>query len=91
MPRTVHPVAGVGAGGPHAGGRAGAQFPVQGALNRQQADRPNGGGTELTVVARSLLDLERFLAQINVYGETRTSIVFSTPIARRGIQRPRTE
>ena len=42
----------------------------------------------LTVVARSLPDLERFLAQVNAYGETRTSIVFSTPIPRRGLARP---
>jgi Lrp/AsnC family leucine-responsive transcriptional regulator len=44
----------------------------------------------LTVVARDLQDLERFLASINGYGETRTSIVFSTPIPRRGIVRPGT-
>lgn len=43
----------------------------------------------MTVVARSLQDLERFLARINGFGETRTSIVFSTPIARRALQRPR--
>lgn len=41
-----------------------------------------------TVVARSLGDLERFLASINAYGETRTSIVFSTPITRRGLVPP---
>ncbi len=44
----------------------------------------------MTVVARSLGDLERFLASINGYGETRTSIVFSTPIARRGLVAPGT-
>jgi Lrp/AsnC family leucine-responsive transcriptional regulator len=33
----------------------------------------------MTVVARNLQDLERFLARINGFGETRTSIVFSTP------------
>jgi len=44
----------------------------------------------MTVVARDLADLERFLASINVYGETRTSIVFSTPIPRRGLVRPGT-
>ena len=32
--------------------------------------------------------LERFLGAINGYGETRTSIVFSTPIARRGLVPP---
>jgi Lrp/AsnC family leucine-responsive transcriptional regulator len=42
----------------------------------------------MTVVARDLPDLERFLATINGYGETRTSIVFSTPIERRGLVRP---
>lgn len=42
----------------------------------------------MTVVARDLPDLERFLATINGYGETRTSIVFSTPIPRRGLARP---
>jgi Lrp/AsnC family transcriptional regulator, leucine-responsive regulatory protein len=42
----------------------------------------------LTVVARDLADLERFLASINGYGETRTSIVFSTPIPRRGLVAP---
>ena len=42
----------------------------------------------MQVVASSLQDLERFLAGINGYGETRTSIVFSTPIERRGLARP---
>lgn len=42
----------------------------------------------MTVVARSLADLERFLGSVNGYGETRTSIVFSTPIARRGLVAP---
>jgi Lrp/AsnC family leucine-responsive transcriptional regulator len=42
----------------------------------------------MTVVARDLPDLERFLATINGFGETRTSIVFSTPIERRGLVRP---
>ena len=42
----------------------------------------------ITVVAKDLLDLERFLGSINVYGETRTSIVFSTPISRRALVRP---
>lgn len=44
----------------------------------------------LTVVARDLPDLERFLASINAWGETRTSIVFSTPIPRRGLVPPGT-
>lgn len=42
----------------------------------------------LTVVARGLEDLEGFLASVNGYGETRTSIVFSTPIARRALVPP---
>jgi Lrp/AsnC family leucine-responsive transcriptional regulator len=42
----------------------------------------------MTVVAHDLADLERFLASINPYGETRTSIVFSTPIPRRGLVTP---
>lgn len=42
----------------------------------------------MTVVARDLQDLERLIGEINVYGETRSSIVFSTPIARRGLSRP---
>lgn len=42
----------------------------------------------VTVVSRSLEQLERFLGSINGYGETRTSIVFSTPIARRGLVAP---
>lgn len=44
----------------------------------------------MTVVARDLADLERFLGSVNPYGETRTSIVFSTPIARRGVVPPGT-
>lgn len=42
----------------------------------------------MTVVARDLADLERFIGSINAYGETRTSIVFSTPIERRGLVAP---
>ena len=44
----------------------------------------------LTVVVQDLEHLERFLASINAYGETRTSIVFSTPIPRRGLVPPGT-
>ncbi|MDD3784999.1 MAG: Lrp/AsnC ligand binding domain-containing protein [Hydrogenophaga sp.] len=44
----------------------------------------------INVVARSLPDLERFISTINGYGETRTSIVFSTPIPRRGLVPPGT-
>nr|WP_319564556.1 Lrp/AsnC family transcriptional regulator [uncultured Rhodoferax sp.] len=39
----------------------------------------------MTVVARDLKHLEALIASINVYGETRTSIVFSTPLPRRGV------
>jgi len=42
----------------------------------------------MTVVARNLGALERFIGTINVYGETRTSIVYSTPIERREIIKP---
>ncbi|EKD97395.1 MAG: AsnC family transcriptional regulator [uncultured bacterium] len=42
----------------------------------------------LTVVTTSMTDLERFIGTINGYGETRTSIVFSTPIERRGLVKP---
>lgn len=42
----------------------------------------------MQVVATDLEDLESFLAEINGYGETRTSIVFSTPIPRRGLEPP---
>lgn len=39
----------------------------------------------MTVVATDLQHLEALIASINVYGETRTSIVFSTPLPRRGV------
>ena len=42
----------------------------------------------MSVVATDLQALERFLGSINGYGETRTSIVFSTPIPRRALVRP---
>jgi Lrp/AsnC family leucine-responsive transcriptional regulator len=41
----------------------------------------------LTVVARDLAHLEGLIASINLFGETRTSIVFSTPVPRRGVSR----
>lgn len=44
----------------------------------------------MIVVVQGLADLERFIGTINGYGETRTSIVFSTPIERRAIVRPGT-
>lgn len=42
----------------------------------------------MTVVAIDLPHLEDLIASINVYGETRTSIVFSTPVPRRGVAKP---
>lgn len=44
----------------------------------------------LTVVARDLRHLEELIGSVNRYGETRTSIVFSTPVKRRGVTRPAT-
>nr|WP_315395103.1 Lrp/AsnC family transcriptional regulator [uncultured Duganella sp.] len=44
----------------------------------------------MTVVTASMADLESFIGSINSYGETRTSIVFSTPIERRGVIKPGT-
>ena len=44
----------------------------------------------MTVIARDLADLERFIGTINDYGETRTSIVYSTPIGRRMVVKPGT-
>lgn len=40
-----------------------------------------------TVVAKDMADLEQFLSSVNQYGETRTSIVMSSQIPRRGVQR----
>lgn len=42
----------------------------------------------MMVIARDLGDLERFIGTINDFGETRTSIVYSTPIARRMVVKP---
>jgi Lrp/AsnC family leucine-responsive transcriptional regulator len=42
----------------------------------------------MTVVAKDMKALEDLLASMNKYGETRTSVVMSTPIALRGIDRP---
>ncbi len=42
----------------------------------------------MTVVAVDLAGLEAFLGAINGWGETRTSIVLSTPIPRRALARP---
>jgi Lrp/AsnC family leucine-responsive transcriptional regulator len=45
----------------------------------------------IDVVATDLQDLESFLFELSAFGETRTSIVFSTPIERRGLVPPQTE
>jgi len=42
----------------------------------------------MRLVAVSMSDLERLIERINIYGETRTSIVMSTPIPARAIERP---
>ncbi|MEA3118490.1 MAG: Lrp/AsnC family transcriptional regulator, leucine-responsive regulatory protein [Paraburkholderia sp.] len=42
----------------------------------------------LRLVAVSMADLERLIERINLYGETRTSIVMSTPLAARALGRP---
>ncbi|MGS0891291.1 Lrp/AsnC family transcriptional regulator [Burkholderia stagnalis] len=42
----------------------------------------------MRVVAVSMADLERLIGRINLYGETRTSIVMSTPLMMRGVERP---
>ncbi len=43
----------------------------------------------IQVVALGVGDLEQLLARLNPYGETRTSIVMSTPLAARALARPR--
>jgi Lrp/AsnC family transcriptional regulator, leucine-responsive regulatory protein len=42
----------------------------------------------IRLVATSVTDLERLIQRINLYGETRTSIVMSTPLAARALERP---
>ena len=42
----------------------------------------------IRLVATSVADLERLIQRINLYGETRTSIVMSTPLAARALERP---
>ncbi|MCA3778882.1 MAG: Lrp/AsnC family transcriptional regulator [Burkholderia sp.] len=39
-------------------------------------------------VATSMTHLEQLIERINLYGETRTSIVMSTPVPERGLARP---
>jgi Lrp/AsnC family transcriptional regulator, leucine-responsive regulatory protein len=45
----------------------------------------------LRVLARDIRHLEAFVGRINPFGETRTSIVMSTPIPRRAVRRPISE
>ena len=42
----------------------------------------------MTVAVADMAALEAFLGDINRWGETRTAIVMSTPITRRGVQPP---
>jgi Lrp/AsnC family transcriptional regulator, leucine-responsive regulatory protein len=42
----------------------------------------------MRVIARDIAQLEKLIAQINVFGETRTSIVMSTSIPTRPVKRP---
>ena len=42
----------------------------------------------MRLVAVSMTDLERLIERINLYGETRTSIVMSTPLPSRALERP---
>ena len=42
----------------------------------------------MTVAVADMAALETFLGDINRWGETRTAIVMSTPIPRRGLQAP---
>lgn len=42
----------------------------------------------MKVIAKDILQLEKLIAQINVFGETRTSIVMSTSIPARPVRRP---
>ncbi|MBN9408498.1 MAG: Lrp/AsnC family transcriptional regulator [Burkholderiales bacterium] len=43
----------------------------------------------MSVAVADMGALESFLGDINRWGETRTAIVMSTPIARRGLRRPK--
>ncbi len=42
----------------------------------------------MTDAVADMAALEAFLGEINRWGETRTAIVMSTPIARRALQAP---
>ena len=42
----------------------------------------------MRLVAVNMTDLERLIERINLYGETRTSIVMSTPLATRALEQP---
>lgn len=42
----------------------------------------------MRLAAVSMADLERLIGRINLYGETRTSIIMSTPLPSRPLERP---
>ncbi|RQH07135.1 Lrp/AsnC family transcriptional regulator [Paraburkholderia dinghuensis] len=42
----------------------------------------------IRLVSASMANLERLIEQINLYGETRTSIIMSTPLPARALKRP---
>ena len=42
----------------------------------------------MRLIAVDMADLERLIGRINLYGETRTSIVMSTPLPERPLQQP---
>jgi Lrp/AsnC family leucine-responsive transcriptional regulator len=42
----------------------------------------------MRLVAMNMTDLERLIERINLYGETRTSLVMSTPLTTRALKRP---
>jgi Lrp/AsnC family leucine-responsive transcriptional regulator len=43
----------------------------------------------MKLLALNMADLERLIERINLYGETRTSIVMSTPLTSRSVVQPR--
>jgi Lrp/AsnC family leucine-responsive transcriptional regulator len=42
----------------------------------------------MRLAAIGMADLERLIGRINLYGETRTSIIMSAPLPERGLERP---
>lgn len=45
----------------------------------------------MRLAAVSMADLEQLIGRINLYGETRTSIIMSTPIPARALEQPPTK